>query len=262
MAEILHGLTGPISMDNKENIPTPHNEAKYGEIAKTVLMPGDPVRAKFIADTYLENPRLVNDVRGVHGYTGKYKGHEITVMASGMGMPSIGIYSWELYGFYDVNNIIRVGTAGGYAEDLEIADIVAGIGACTDSNYAHQFGIDGTLAPTADYDLLSLAVESARRRNKRIKVGNFVSADHYYNDEAEKWKKMSVIAVEMEAAALYLNAMYFGKRALALCAISDHLFKSLTTTAEQRVTMFTDLMEVALDTAEAISIFDEKNGNR
>jgi len=231
------------------NIPTPHNEAKYGEIAKSVLMPGDPLRSKFIAETFLENPVLVNNVRGVQGYTGTYKGTPITVMASGMGMPSIGLYSWELYSFYDVENIIRVGTCGGYADDLEIADIVLGIGACTDSNYASQFKVNGTIAPTASFELLNTAYNVAMARGNRVKVGNFLSSDHFYNADPDEWKRMGVIAVEMEAAALYMNALALGKRALTMCAISDHLYKPLNTTSEQRVTLFTDAMQIALETA-------------
>lgn len=184
-------------------VPTPHIAAKAGDIAKTVLMPGDPLRSKFIAETFLENPVLVNNVRGVQGYTGTWKGVPVTVMASGMGIPSIGIYSWELYNFYDVDNIIRVGSAGALADDLNLMDVVAGAGACTDSNFAHQFGLNGTFAPIADYTLLSQAVAAAAANGVTLHVGNVLSADNFYDDGSDgpdQWKKMGVLAVEMEAA--------------------------------------------------------------
>ena len=176
-------------------VPTPHIEAKAGQIAKTVLMPGDPLRSKFIAETFLENPVLVNNVRGVQGYTGTWKGVPVTVMASGMGIPSIGIYSWELYNFYDVDNIIRVGSAGALADDLKLMDVVAGAGACTDSNFAHQFGINGTFAPIADYTLLSQAVAAAAANGVALHVGNVLSSDNFYDDGSDgpdQWKKMGV----------------------------------------------------------------------
>ena len=180
-------------------VPTPHIAAKAGEIAKTVLMPGDPLRSKFIAETFLENPVLVNNVRGVQGYTGTWKGVPVTVMASGMGIPSIGIYSWELFNFYDVDNIIRVGSAGALADELQLMDVVAGAGACTDSNFAHQFGLNGTFAPIADFTLLSNAAEAARDNGVELHVGNVLSADNFYNDGSDgpdQWKKMGVLAVE------------------------------------------------------------------
>ena len=198
-------------------VPTPHIAAKAGDIAKTVLMPGDPLRSKFIAETFLENPVLVNNVRGVQGYTGTWKGVPVTVMASGMGIPSIGIYSWELYNFYDVDNIIRVGSAGALADDLNLMDVVAGAGACTDSNFAHQFGLNGTFAPIADYTLLSQAVAAAAANGVTLHVGNVLSADNFYDDGSDgpdQWKKMGVLAVEMEAAGLYMNAARAGKHDL------------------------------------------------
>lgn len=233
-------------------IPTPHISAAYGEIAKTVLMPGDPLRSKFIAETFLENPVLVNNVRGVNGYTGKWKDTDVTVMASGMGIPSIGIYSWELFNFYGVENIIRVGSAGAVKDELKLMDVVAGIGACTDSNYAHQFGVNGLIAPVCSYELLKEAVEAAADKGIDLKVGPLLSSDNFYNDgsdTADQWKKMGVLAIEMESAGLYLNAMRSGKRALTICTISDHLYRPEAMSSQERQTSFTQMMEIALDTA-------------
>ena len=233
-------------------VPTPHIEARAGQIAKTVLMPGDPLRSKFIAETFLENPVLVNNVRGVQGYTGTWKGVPVTVMASGMGIPSIGIYSWELYNFYDVDNIIRVGSAGALADDLNLMDVVAGAGACTDSNFAHQFGINGTFAPIADYTLLSQAVAAAAANGVALHVGNVLSSDNFYDDGSDgpdQWKKMGVLAVEMEAAGLYMNAARAGKRALGLFTISDHIYRAEELTSEQRQNSFVQMITIALDTA-------------
>lgn len=233
-------------------IPTPHITAKAGEIAKTVLMPGDPLRSKFIAENFLENPVLVNNTRGVQGYTGLWKGVPVTVMASGMGIPSIGIYSWELYNEYCVENIIRVGSAGALRDDLHVMDVVIGQGACTDSNFAHQFGLWGTFAPIADYTLMQTAIECAAQRGIVPHVGNLLSADNFYSDgsdSSDRWKKMGVMAVEMEAAGLYMNAARLGKRALAICTISDHIYRDEVLSAEARQTSFTQMMEIALDTA-------------
>ena len=233
-------------------VPTPHISAKPGEIAKTVLMPGDPLRSKFIAETVLENPVLVNNVRGVQGYTGTWKGVPVTVMASGMGIPSIGIYSWELYNFYDVDNIIRVGSAGALSDDLRLMDVVAGAGACTDSNFAHQFGLNGTFAPIADFTLLSQAAAAARDNGVELHVGNVLSSDNFYNDGSDgsdQWKKMGVLAVEMEAAGLYMNAARAGKRALGLFTISDHIYRAEELTSEQRQNSFVQMITIALDTA-------------
>lgn len=234
-------------------IPTPHINAKLGEIAKTVLMPGDPLRAKFIAETFLENPVLVNNVRGVQGHTGLWKGVPVTVMASGMGMPAIGIYSWELFSEYGVENIIRIGSAGALQDDLQLMDIVAGQGACTTSAYVDNLGINGTFAPIADYTLLSACVECAKAHGVDMKVGNILSSDNFYApagvDANAKWRDMGVLAVEMEAAALYANAAYLKKRALCICTISDHIYRSEYLTAEQRQTSFKQMMEIALDTA-------------
>ena len=234
-------------------IPTPHISAKKEDIAKTVLMPGDPLRAKFIAETFLESPVLVNNVRGVQGQTGTWKGVPVTVMASGMGIPAIGIYSWELYNFYDVDNIIRIGSAGAMRDDLKLMDIVAGQGACTDSNFAHQFELNGTFAPIADYTLLSNCVEAAKEKGIDMKVGNILSSDNFYSpsncDDSTKWRDMGVMAVEMEAAGLYMNAARAGKRALCICTISDHLYRSEALSSEQRQLSLTQMIEIALDTA-------------
>lgn len=234
-------------------ISTPHISAKKEDIAKTVLMPGDPLRAKFIAETFLESPVLVNNVRGVQGHTGTWKGVPVTVMASGMGIPAIGIYSWELYNFYDVDNIIRIGSAGAMRDDLKLMDIVAGQGACTDSNFAHQFELNGTFAPIADYTLLSNCVEAAKEKGIDMKVGNILSSDNFYSpsncDDSTKWRDMGVMAVEMEAAGLYMNAARAGKRALCICTISDHLYRSEALSSEQRQLSLTQMIEIALDTA-------------
>lgn len=230
---------------------TPHNEAVKGDFAKTVLMPGDPLRAKFIAETFLENARLVNNVRGVQGYTGTYRGTPVSVMASGMGMPSIGIYSHELFHFYDVDNIIRVGSAGAISPRLKLRDVVMGQASCTDSRYAHQFGLSGQFAPIADFELLETAVEAARRLGAAPVVGNLLSSDVFYNKAGDtlKWGEMGVLAIEMESAALYLNAAEAGKRALAICTVSDSLVTGEALPPADRQTSFTQMMEIALETA-------------
>lgn len=232
---------------------TPHISAKEGDFAKTVLMPGDPLRSKFIAETFLENPVLVNNVRGVQGYTGTYRGHKVSVMASGMGIPAIGIYSYELFSFYGVENIIRVGSAGAISDTLELRDVVAGLGANTNSNFAAQYGLPGTLAPTASYELLSAAVESAKGIGVDLKIGNLLSADTFYDDLGmdvmKKWAKMGTLAVEMEAAGLYLTAARLNKRALTLVTVSDKPFTGEATTPEERQSTFTQMMKIALETA-------------
>ena len=211
---------------------TPHINAPASAFAKTVLMPGDPHRSRFIAENFLENARLVNDVRGVQAYTGLYKGVEVSVMASGMGMPSIGIYSYELYNFFDVENIIRIGSAGSYKKEVGLRDIVIAQGACCDSAYAEQFGLPGSFAPIANFEILERCVNATRESGVRYHVGNLLSTDAFYGDHADlpdfkkpiyAWSKMGVLAVEMEAAALYMNAARAGKRALAICTISDSL---------------------------------------
>lgn len=233
----------------KKNYPTPHIKATPEEIAKTVLMPGDPLRAKLVAEKYLEDAVLFNNVRGIQGYTGKWKGKPISVMASGMGMPSIGIYSYELYNFFGVENIIRIGSAGSMSADVKIRDLVFGMGACTNSSYGDQFGIDGRYAPIASYELLSGAVELAKERNITYHVGNLLSSDTFYDDTERtmSWAKMGVVAVEMEAAALYMNAARAGKKALAICTVSDSLVSGEATTAEEREATFTGMIELALD---------------
>lgn len=232
-------------------MPTPHNSAKKGDFARTVLMPGDPLRAKFIAETFLDEPKLVNNVRGVQGYTGTYKGVPVSVMASGMGMPSIGIYSYELFTQYDVESIIRVGSAGALQKDLKLGDVVAGMGACTNSNYAAQYGLGGTFAPIADFQLLSAAVESAKELGVRMDVGNLYSSDTFYDasNPSLKWADMGVLAIEMEAAGLYMNAARAGKRALGLFTISDHIYRAEELTSEQRQNSFVQMITIALDTA-------------
>lgn len=230
---------------------TPHNAAGKGEIAKTVLMPGDPLRAKFIAETYLEEVTCFNTVRNMFGYTGNYKGKRISVMGHGMGMPSIGIYSYELFDQYDVDQIIRIGSAGGLADDVELMDIVIAMGASTNSNYASQYKLPGTIAPIADYELLRKAVEVAEERNCKVRVGNVLSSDTFYTDDKnanDLWKKMHVLAVEMEAAALYCNAARLGKKALCILTISDHLYSGKELSAAERQTGFGQMMEIALET--------------
>lgn len=222
--------------------------------AKTVIMPGDPLRSKMIAETFLENAVLVNNVRGAQGYTGYYKGHKISVMASGMGIPSMGIYSYELFNFFGVENIIRVGTAGGLTEDSKLKDVVIGLGANTDSAFAAQFAVNGKIAPVCSYDLLSCATEAARELKTDIKIGNFYSTDVFYNaDESinRKWARLGSIAVEMESAGLYLTAMTSGKRALAICTVSDLplLPGCPKSTVEERENSFTDMIILALETA-------------
>ncbi len=230
---------------------TPHIAAENGAFAKTVLMPGDPLRSEFIAETYLTDARLVNDVRGIKGYTGEYKGKPVSVMASGMGMPSIGIYSYELFHFYGVERIIRVGSAGAISERLKVRDIVFGMGACTDSRYAAQFSLPGTFAPIAAYSLLAAAVEAARRADVEPYVGNILSSDRFYDDSGAtlEWGKMGVLAVEMESAALYMNAARAGKEALAILTVSDHLVTGETTTSQERQRSFTKMIELALEIA-------------
>ncbi len=230
-------------------IPTPHIEAKLGDIAKTVLMAGDPLRAKFMAEKYLDNPVLYNNVRGMLGYTGTYNGKRVSIQGHGMGIPSIGIYTYELFNFYEVDTIIRVGSAGAIDDDLNIGDIVMGMGACTNSNYANQYNLCGTYAPIADFELLRRAADEAQKRGYRYKVGNLYSSDTFYDDDQtalRQWQKMGVLAVEMEAPALYMNAARAGKKALCICTISDCPFKNIATTSQERQTAFTNMMEVAL----------------
>lgn len=236
------------------NYPTPHINATPADFAPTVLMPGDPLRAKFIAENFLENAKLVNNVRGIQGYTGTYEGTRVSVMASGMGMPSMGIYSYELFNFFDVQNILRIGSAGAYSTDLHVRDIVLGMGACTNSNYAEQYGLPGTFAPIADWSLLRTCADTADELGFTCHVGNILSSDTFYRDDesVSSWVKMGVLATEMEAAALYMNAARCGKKALAICTVSDHLITGEATTAEERQNSFTDMMELALKTVKKL----------
>ena len=230
---------------------TPHNGAEKGAFAKTVLMPGDPLRAKFIAETFLDNAVLVNNVRGIQGYTGTYQGVPVSVMASGMGCPSIGIYSYELFTQYGVDNIIRIGSAGAISADLKLQDVVAGMGACTNSSYAKQYRLPGTFAPIANFELLEAAVSAARELGVRMPVGNLFSSDTFYDAAAStmEWAKMGCMAVEMEAAALYCNAAYTHRRALAICSISDSIVTGEELSADERQTTFTNMMKIALAVA-------------
>ena len=237
---------------------TPHIAADKGDFADTVLMPGDPYRSQLIAENFLIDARLVNDVRGVKGYTGLYKGRKISVMASGMGMPSIGIYSYELFNFFGVEKILRVGSAGSYRKDVKLRDIVLGQAACTDSAFVRQFGLPGDFAPIADFGLLTTAVLEANKLGLTYHVGNILSSDRFYGDgeglpdwkqPVALWSKMGVLAVEMEAAALYMNAARAGKRALCICTVSDSLVTGEATTAEERQNSFTDMIRLALETA-------------
>jgi len=235
-----------------DNVPTPHNGAKIGDIAKTVLMPGDPLRAQFIAETYLTEVTCFNTVRNMLGYTGTYKGSRVSVMGGGMGMPSVGIYTYELFHFYGVDNIIRIGSAGGIADDVHVRDVVIGMGACTDSNYASQYNLPGTFAPIASYFLLSRAAKAAEDLKIKVVIGNVLSSDTFYGDNENaliSWKKMGVLAVEMEAAALYMNAARAGKNALCLLTISDCPFSGESLSTEDRQTGFTQMMEIALSLA-------------
>ena len=227
--------------------PTPHIGAKFGEIAETVIMAGDPLRAKFMAEKFLENPVQFNQVRGMLGFTGTYKGKRVSVMGHGMGMPSISIYTYELYYFYGVKTIIRVGSAGSINMDLHIGDIAIAMGACTNSNYVHQYELPGTYAPIADFSLVRAAAEACERFGYNYKVGNVFSSDTFYSDnpQNDKWIKMGVLAVEMEIAALYMNAARSGNKALGICTISDHILTGEATTAEERQTTFTHMMDVA-----------------
>ena len=227
--------------------PTPHIGAQYGEIAETVIMAGDPLRAKFMAENFLDNPKQFNNVRGMLGFTGTHQGKRVSVMGHGMGMPSLGIYTYELFNFYGVKTIIRVGSAGSINPDLHIGDLVIAMGACTNSNYASQYELPGTFAPIADFGLLRKAADSCEQIGVNYRVGNVFSSDVFYSDNAhnDKWMQMGVLAVEMEVAALYMNAARSGNKALAICTISDHILTGEVTTAEERQKTFTKMMDVA-----------------
>ena len=235
-----------------KNYPTPHINATPSDFAKTVLMPGDPLRSKFIAENFLEGAVLVNNVRGIQGYTGTYKGERVSVMASGMGMPSMGIYSYELFNFFGVENIMRIGSVGAMSERVKVRDIIIGMGASTTTNFAVQYGLEGTFAPIADYKMMKTAIEEAEKIGARYAVGNLLSSDIFYNanPEAQKrWQALGILGVEMEAAALYMNAAYSGKSALAICTVSDHLITGESLDSLERQNSFTEMMEIALNTA-------------
>ncbi|WP_042203906.1 purine-nucleoside phosphorylase [Paenibacillus camerounensis] len=239
-------------MSSSQFKETPHIKPNGAEIAETILLPGDPLRAKFIAETYLENPVQFNEVRGMLGYTGTYKGKKISVMGTGMGVPSIGIYSWELINVFGVKNLIRIGSAGALQDNLNLYDIVFGIGASTNSNYASQFNLPGQYAVTASYELLEKAKKTADAQGQKVHIGNILTSDTFYNADksaASKWKDMGVLCIEMEAAALYLNAAQAGVNALCILTISDHIFRAEETTSEERQTSFTNMMEIALELA-------------
>lgn len=237
---------------NMSHIPTPHIGAEKGQIAETVLMPGDPLRAKFIAETFLEQAECVNEIRNMFGFTGEYHGKRITVFGGGMGMPSVGIYSYELFHFYDVQQIIRIGTAGALSDKVDLRDVVVGTGASTDSNYGDQYGLPGTYAPIADFGLARAAVETGERLGIRTVAGNILSTDIFYHADEnalQKWAGMGVLAVEMEAAALYMNAAKTGKKALCLLTISDAPLRGASLPASERQSGFTDMMKIALEIA-------------
>ncbi len=230
---------------------TAHINAKNGDFASTVLMPGDPLRAKLIAENYLENAALVNNVRGVQGYTGTYKGKRISVMASGMGMPSMGIYSYELFRFFDVKNIIRVGSAGALQPDIRLGDVVIGMGCSTNSNFAASYQLPGTFAPLCSYELLRKCTESAKEMGIACRVGNLLTTDVFYGGESANaaWAKMGVMAVDMEGAALYMNAARFQRNALVICTISNHVITGEEMSAEERESGFGEMITLALETA-------------
>ncbi len=240
------------------NCPTPHIAAQKSDFANTVLMPGDPLRAKFIAEHFLDAPKLVNNVRGASGYTGSYRGVRVSVMASGMGMPSMGIYSHELFCDFDVQTILRVGSAGAFQETIGVRDLVLGMSASTDSSFASVFRLPGQFAPSADFEVLQICAAKANELDLRFHVGNLLSSDHFYSEEEglpkldqsnARWAKMGVLAVEMEAAALYLNAARYRKRALAICTISNHLITGEELSTDERERGFTDMIRLALETA-------------
>lgn len=236
----------------KKLYPTPHIDASPEDFAKTVLMPGDPLRSKLIAETFLEDAKLINNVRGVQGYTGTYKGTKVSVMASGMGMPSMAIYSYELFNIFGVDNIIRIGSAGGISNKLRLRDIIVAISCSTDSNYINQFDLPGIYAPTASYELACAAVDKCKQIGANYHVGNILTSDTFYNDRNDsnlRWDRMGVLAVEMETAALYCNAAKSGKRALAICTVSDHVMTGEALSAKERQESFTEMMEIALQTA-------------
>lgn len=234
-----------------KNYPTPHINATPDDFAKTVIMPGDPLRAKFIAENFLTDAKLINSVRSAYAYTGKYNGKPISVMSSGMGMPSMAIYSYELFNIFGVENIIRIGSAGSVNRDIKVWDLIIAMGASTNSNYASQYGLNGTFAPICSYDLLKVCTETADHLNLKVKVGNILTSDTFYDESRSSadWAKMGIMAVEMETAALYMNAARANKNALTICTISDHILTGEETTATERQNSFTDMMKLSLETA-------------
>lgn len=240
---------------------TPHINALPSDFAKTVLMPGDPLRSKFIAENFLKDSKLINNVRGIQGYTGTYKNVPISVMASGMGMPSIGIYSYELFNFFGVENIMRIGSTGSINPNVNVRDIVIGMGACYNSLYARQFNLPGTYSAIADYHMMETAIDICRQKGSSYHVGNILSSDTFYDADPtcnDRWRQMGVLCVEMEAAALYMNAAKAGKHALAIMTVSDHILTGEATTADERQTSFTEMMEIALETALKLENKDEE----
>ncbi|MBR1576580.1 MAG: purine-nucleoside phosphorylase [Bacteroidales bacterium] len=234
---------------SKKNTPTPHNAAQYGQIAKTVIMAGDPVRVKYIAENFLEDPVLYNDVRGACGYTGTYQGKKVSVQAHGMGIPSIGIYTWELFNFYDVERIIRIGTCGSYKADAKLGSLVIAEGACTDSNYGKDRGIPGHFSAIADFSLLRKAVEEAEKQGLDYEVGNVMTSDIFYNASPDQgqWPKLGVLAVEMEAYGLYFNAAVSGKKALAILTVSDNTVTGEELSASERALGMDKMIRLALN---------------
>jgi len=233
---------------SQNNTPTPHNAAKYGEIAPKVIMAGDPLRVKFIAENYLENPVLYNDVRGMFGYTGYYKGHRVSVQGHGMGIPSIAIYSYELYNFYDVEQIIRVGTCGALKEETPLGSIILAQASCSDSSYGKTMGIDRHYSPVADFQLLRNAADTADRMGLPFLAGNVMASDAFYGSASETdWAKLGVLCVEMEAYGLYINAAMAGKKALTILSVSDNVVTHEELTPEQRQTGLCNMIELALE---------------
>ncbi|WAA13288.1 purine-nucleoside phosphorylase [Fervidibacillus halotolerans] len=229
-----------------------HIGAKENEIAETVLLPGDPLRAKYIAENFLENAVRYNEVRNMFGYTGTYKGKRISVQGTGMGVPSISIYITELMQSYNVQQLIRVGTCGAIQKDVKVRDVILAMSASTDSQINRKiFGGAVDFAPTANFDLLKKAYDAGAERNLNLKVGNVFTADLFYDDHAEheKWAKYGILALEMESAALYTLAAKFGRKALSILTVSDHILTGEETTAEERQTSFNDMIEVALEAA-------------
>lgn len=234
------------------NTHTPHIKASPEDFAKTVLMPGDPLRSKFIAENFLENARLINDARGIQGYTGLYQGTRVSVMASGMGIPSVGIYSYELFSFFGVENIIRVGSIGALQDNIRVRDLIIAMGASTNSSFGEQYSLGGSFAPIADYALMRAAIEESEKIGARYHVGSVLSSDTFYNanpDYLGNWRNMGILGIEMEAAGLYMNAARLGKRALAICTVSDHIISGEQLSADEREKSFTDMMEIALGVA-------------